>query len=220
MRAWWLVFGFTAITFFICFLSDLWVCGHPSDLGNLKVCLAPPAKALSRTMVIWKCPVHVVSDLLIVCLPMGMLIKLKLPTSQKLGLGVIFCLGLVDIVFDILRTLNTINGGAFAIDTIWDVLETVIAVIVSTLPSYRSLFTTQRRPSTHSCDEYGSENTKPSHNTVMHSHLYQGTSLTATSERENLSDKLKTRMIELQVVENPSRNTSSELTPSGSRDEV
>ena len=35
MRVWWVVFGFTAITFFICFLSDLWVCGHPSDLGNL-----------------------------------------------------------------------------------------------------------------------------------------------------------------------------------------
>ena len=69
--------------------------------------------------------------------------------SRKIGLAAIFLIAITDVVFDITRTVYTVNGGAVALDTIWDILEPSIAVIVSSLPTYRSLLgITKRKQST------------------------------------------------------------------------
>ena len=58
-----------------------------------------------------------------------MLHRLQMPLSQKITLGFVFILALIDIAFDILRTVYTVHGGAIAEDLIWDVLEPSIAVV-------------------------------------------------------------------------------------------
>ena len=68
-----------------------------------------------------------------------MLRRLQMSMSRKLGLAAIFLIAITDVVFDITRTVYTVNGGAVALDTIWDILEPTIAVIVSSLPTYKAL---------------------------------------------------------------------------------
>ena len=62
-----------------------------------------------------------------------------MPMSRKLGLAALFLIAITDVVFDITRTVYTVHGGAVALDTIWDILEPTIAVIVSSLPTYKAL---------------------------------------------------------------------------------
>ena len=78
-------------------------------------------------------------------LPLWMLKGLQMPTSRKVGLGCLFCLAFVDITFDILRTVYTMDGETATLGTIWDTLEVQFAVIISCLPTYRSLFSTVRK---------------------------------------------------------------------------
>ena len=74
-----------------------------------------------------------------------MLKDLRISKAQKIGLATIFLIAFIDILFDILRTIYTVNGGAVGLDTAFDILEPTIAVIISTLPTYRALFMTSRR---------------------------------------------------------------------------
>lgn len=62
-----------------------------------------------------------------------------MPLSRKLGLAALFLIAITDVIFDITRTVYTVHGGAVALDTIWDILEPTIAVIVSSLPTYKAL---------------------------------------------------------------------------------
>ena len=62
-----------------------------------------------------------------------------MPTSRKVGLAALFLIAITDVIFDITRTVYTVNIKAVALDTIWDILESTIAVIVSSLPTYKAL---------------------------------------------------------------------------------
>lgn len=72
-----------------------------------------------------------------------------MPTSRKIGLAALFSIAITDVIFDITRTVYTVNGGASNLDTIWDILEPTIAVIVSCLPTYKALLrSTKERKNT------------------------------------------------------------------------
>ena len=62
-----------------------------------------------------------------------------MPTSRKVGLAVLFLVAITDVIFDITRTFYTVDATGVALDTTWDILETTIAVIVSSLPTYGTL---------------------------------------------------------------------------------
>ncbi len=59
--------------------------------------------------------------------------------TRKVGLAAIFLIAIIDIALDITRTVYTVNGDAVGLDVIWDILEATIAVIVSSLPTYKAL---------------------------------------------------------------------------------
>jgi len=146
MRAWWIVAIFQFITFWACFLAPLWSCVSPSQLFVVKVCLSDLAITKTVRFVKMWCGLNVASDLSIMALPLWMIYQLKLRTSHKIGLAFVFTLAFVDIVFDILRTIYTVNGGALALDTLWDILEPTIAVIISCLPTYTVLLKSSKKP--------------------------------------------------------------------------
>ena len=75
----------------------------------------------------------------VILLPLWMLRRLQMPIGRKLGLAALFLIAITDVIFDITRTVYTVHGGAVALDTIWDILEPTIAVIVSSLPTYKAL---------------------------------------------------------------------------------
>ena len=74
----------------------------------------------------------------VILLPLWMLRRLQMPMGRKFGLAALFLIAITDLIFDILRTLYT-GGGVNNFHTIWDILEPTIAVIVSSLPTYKAL---------------------------------------------------------------------------------
>ena len=84
-----------------------------------------------------------------------MLRRLQMSMSRKLGLAAVFLIAITDVVFDITRTVYTVNGGAVALDTIWDILEPTIAVIVSSLPTYKALLGIVKKPKSTSYQDLG-----------------------------------------------------------------
>ena len=70
---------------------------------------------------------------------------LQLRRSQKAVLAGIFSLGPAVAIFDILRTVESLESGTFSGVALWSSLEVTIAVIVASLPLYRVLLTTKGR---------------------------------------------------------------------------
>ena len=59
--------------------------------------------------------------------------------SRKLGLAALFLIAITDVIFDITRTVYTVNREIVTLHTIWDIIEPTTAVIVSALPTYKAL---------------------------------------------------------------------------------
>ena len=78
-------------------------------------------------------------------LPLFMVWDLQLRKSQKLVLAGIFSLGSVVAIFDILRTVESLESGTFSGVALWSSLEVTVAVIVASLPLYRALFSSKGR---------------------------------------------------------------------------
>ncbi|MCJ1389046.1 hypothetical protein MMC18_001900 [Xylographa bjoerkii] len=147
-KAWWVVIVFTFLTFWACFFAMLWSCNTPSQLFIVEECLSESALSIQAVFVTMWCILNIISDLSIMALPLWMLKGLRISRAQKIGLAAIFLIAFIDILFDILRTIYTVNGGAVGLDTTFDILEPTIAVIISTLPTYRALFMTRKRSET------------------------------------------------------------------------
>ena len=80
-------------------------------------------------------------------LPLFMVWGLQLRKSQKLVLAGIFSLGSVVAIFDILRTVESLESGTFSGVALWSSLEVTVAVIVASLPHYRTLLSIKGRKS-------------------------------------------------------------------------
>ena len=78
-------------------------------------------------------------------LPLYMVWGLQLRKSQKLVLAGIFSLGSVVAIFDILRTVESLESGTFSGVALWSSLEVTIAVIVASLPLYRVVLSRKGR---------------------------------------------------------------------------
>lgn len=83
-------------------------------------------------------------------LPLGMLRSLHMARSQKIGLAAIFTIVVIDIVFDILRTVYTASAYLSQFpdaNAVWALCEPSVAVMVCALPSYRGLLSRHNRGS-------------------------------------------------------------------------
>ena len=141
--AWWTITVYIFITFWILFLSQLWTCGMPWNGDDLSDCDDDSKMLVSVACLWWWTALNVIGDLLILILPIGMLISMKLSVLQKLGVASIFGIVLVDLVFDILRTIvtvDTISGSPNLSQTIaFTLCEPSVAVIICALPIYQAL---------------------------------------------------------------------------------
>lgn len=84
--------------------------------------------------------VDILSDLMIMSLPLRILRELQVSRAQKVGLGVVFCLGFVVIAVAIIR-LKQIVGEARADPVglaVWGLVESTVSVIIGSLPPLKS----------------------------------------------------------------------------------
>ena len=69
-----------------------------------------------------------------------------MPIGRKLGLAVLFLIAIIDVIFDITRTVYTVQGVAVTLN--WDILEPTIALIISSLPTYKALLSSSTKRKT------------------------------------------------------------------------
>ena len=85
----------------------------------------------------------VLSDILIVSIPVAILWKVKIAIRQKFGLGTALCLSLVMAIFAVVRCAGTKmpNGRTDSVWVhFWQQQEASIAVVMVSITSFRSLF--------------------------------------------------------------------------------
>lgn len=78
-------------------------------------------------------------------LPGYIIRKLQMTLSKKLGLVAVFSVALVTVAFDILRTVKSLDQGAFSASSLYTSLEVTFAIIASCLPVYRAMLRTARK---------------------------------------------------------------------------
>ncbi|MCJ1383785.1 hypothetical protein MMC17_006899 [Xylographa soralifera] len=132
-KVWWWVLGFTVLTFWVPIGGVLATCAQATTIPEYAECNSAD---YARTQKLeYTCAIIVVSDLAIMALPLWMLKGLKMKLSQKLGLIFVFSFALLIVALDILRTVEAIWGNQI----LYTILEINFAVIISCLPTFRSV---------------------------------------------------------------------------------
>ena len=78
-------------------------------------------------------------------LPIPTLWNLNMHRSRKIAVGAIFFLAWVTIAFDILRLAKSETHSGTLLETLYTSLQVEVAVIVSALPSYRVIWSTDSK---------------------------------------------------------------------------
>ncbi|KAK7545009.1 uncharacterized protein J3D65DRAFT_46371 [Phyllosticta citribraziliensis] len=79
---------------------------------------------------------NILTDVLIMCLPISMVLKLNLPTKQKFGVSCVFALGIIVIITSIIRAYYSHTQETMITCTV-SMIETSIAIIMTCLPTLR-----------------------------------------------------------------------------------
>ncbi|KAL2865827.1 uncharacterized protein BJX67DRAFT_382510 [Aspergillus lucknowensis] len=131
-------------------ISGIWMV-----LGTLLVCIPVQAfwdrtiehTCLSRAL-IWflNAALQIAGDLILVILPMPPLIRLRIPLRQKVGLVVIFALGLfvcttsVVRLYTLIMLVRTTDRSRYnGLVATWSFVECNVAIVCASLPTFRQL---------------------------------------------------------------------------------
>ena len=105
-------------------------------------CIKPVDHTGSIISISYSTAVDIISDLMIMTLPLRLLKDLQVTRRQKIGLAAVFSLGLVIIATAIVR-MTQILGQSYADPVglaVWGLVESSVAVIVGSLPPLKSFF--------------------------------------------------------------------------------
>ena len=82
-------------------------------------------------------------------LPIFMIRNMQIQRAQKIGLAILFSVGTIIIIFDIIRVVSFVlllNNPTYVTGVaLWAGLECNVAVLVSCLPTYRTLLPNKRK---------------------------------------------------------------------------
>ncbi|KAL3478329.1 hypothetical protein BJX99DRAFT_107875 [Aspergillus californicus] len=93
---------------------------------------------------------NIFSDVLIICLPISQIARLKMPKKQKWGVMSVFLLGIIVVITSIIRAIYSHRNEQMITCTV-SMIETAIAIIASCLPVLRTLvFGSHSRTGTYS----------------------------------------------------------------------
>lgn len=148
LMVWWATTGFIALSFLVTMSSVLWKCGDPARLLDLETCDNMPMQIAINLMWIW-CSLNIAGGILLMVLPMVMVMSrmLTLDKLQRLGLVFVFSLVLIDIAFDVVRTVYALSPHLSVrtnLPAVWMICEPTIAVIVCALPTYKRFLSCSR----------------------------------------------------------------------------
>ncbi|KAJ4373478.1 hypothetical protein N0V86_007618 [Didymella sp. IMI 355093] len=130
--------GGLVVTFLIIFFDILFQC-YPYDkrwsVDPNYQCDPKAAEANYWITIIF----NIVSDAIIISLPIAMVMRLQMKLKQKLGVAAVFALGVFVIISSIIRAYYSRRNETMLTCTV-SMVETAIAIIASCLPALRSMF--------------------------------------------------------------------------------
>lgn len=138
-KAWWVVLAFTVLTFWIPIAGVLSTCAGANTVAEYKICEGQTHGRVIKLE--YSCAVNIVSDLAIMALPLWMVRDLKIRLSQKLGLAFMFSFAIVCVVLDIVRVVEAV----FQNQALYTIIEINLVVVISCLPTYRTLLVIGQR---------------------------------------------------------------------------
>ncbi|KAI5784753.1 hypothetical protein EDC01DRAFT_663305 [Geopyxis carbonaria] len=154
--------GVLVVTYLVCMLSVALVC-RPFK-GNWTVFPDPGPACTEGRHFVWIVGVfNIITDVMLLAIPMPMLLHLQVNLTRKILLGALFSLGTFVIIATILRIYFTISTNDISNMTFWSMigtcrvpsinypanthlLETATLFIVSNAPGIKSIFT-RKKPS-------------------------------------------------------------------------
>ncbi|KAI2617896.1 hypothetical protein GGR54DRAFT_607316 [Hypoxylon sp. NC1633] len=135
-------------------ISEAFILCHYFGIESLK-CFDPSKDTLSIAMTGLVTGLDVLSDILIVSIPIIVLRRAKIQTSQKASLGIFLCLSIFMACLAIIRVskIHGITGVDIIWEFFWQYMETTIAVLMGSLTVIRSLLIYQANDSGSPHDE-------------------------------------------------------------------
>ncbi|KAJ5690207.1 hypothetical protein N7462_004599 [Penicillium macrosclerotiorum] len=154
---WWGTTVFAVLAYIGCWFASVFTCHPATDYFKFGACTKPIDQKGSVISICYSTSVDIITDLLIMSLPLRLLWKARINTQQKIGLVVVFLLSFIVIAAAIVRAVE-ITGKAYsdqAALAVWGIAESSISMIVGCLPPFKSLISSK---STASQYAYGSSN--------------------------------------------------------------
>ncbi|KAL8884087.1 MAG: hypothetical protein Q9215_007785, partial [Flavoplaca cf. flavocitrina] len=145
---WYLVSGFTAVTYLLAWAFQLGSCVPIKHYFTLGDCETPRDIHYSNACLYVAAVGDIISDLMIMGLGLRLLRNLQVRLKEKLALGAAFSVGVIKIIFAVIRVVK-IGPSAAHVNPIWlalwSMIEASVAIVVASLPSFKVLFTRERR---------------------------------------------------------------------------
>ncbi|CRG88435.1 hypothetical protein PISL3812_05465 [Talaromyces islandicus] len=149
MRWWWGVFLFTVVTLIGCIISNFTSCQNMHAWFTPGLCSTHRDITAQLASLYFSFAVDVLTDIMIMLLPLKLIWILRLPLSQKFAIGTLFSIGIICVVMAIVRTVQ-IGSQAKSDSTpssswlaFWGMIEAGIAVVIGTLPVLAIFFRSQ-----------------------------------------------------------------------------
>lgn len=140
-RLWYAVATFVGLSFVACVLMSILTCSPPSDYFRAGKCSSPAEIQRQRLSVIISTILDIVTDMVIMYLPLSVLPLLNLDKRRKIGFAAISGLSIFVVCVSIVRMTQAIASERVDLVglTIWSSVETCVALIVGSLPALRGL---------------------------------------------------------------------------------
>ncbi|KAF1977827.1 hypothetical protein BU23DRAFT_274205 [Bimuria novae-zelandiae CBS 107.79] len=156
---WYTLAAVTAISFGALFMSVFWICGQPSNVGDLVACKSVGTAYAIRLLTVW-CVLNLVDCFLLIVYPFAntSFSRTQLNTRQTICISLMLLLVAFFVALDILRTywnLTLSLSETTNLVLLWRLLEPSVAVILCAMSGFAGLCRVPRSDSDISDDERG-----------------------------------------------------------------
>ncbi|ETN43879.1 uncharacterized protein HMPREF1541_11010 [Cyphellophora europaea CBS 101466] len=144
MQLWWGVLAFSVLTLIGCIVSNFTSCHSMHAWFTPGLCSTPRDVRAQIASLYYAFATDVLTDLMVMFLPIGLIWNLQRPTLQKVGMGVLFGIGWICIAMAIIRVvqIGSKAGNASTPSSswlaFWAIIESAIAVIIGCGPGLYS----------------------------------------------------------------------------------
>jgi hypothetical protein len=165
---WWIVLAINVATWIVCVGTIPWACLIPPFEVIIQHCASEAKADFNRHVLYSSTAMDLLSDLLILSIPLSVLWGVHISRTRKVALGAIFSLTIITMTIAIIRAALVTTATTADLDTPWVVLWSFIeqcigkrrhlillkptngqpAVMVGCLAFFKTLFTNSHPPST------------------------------------------------------------------------